>query len=345
MIQRMSINPHQIDHYTCITLQADGLLNGFPFLSIDRDSYIVGLEVQSGINFDAAGGRHCITIGKCCSLAESITFMVDLNHDYASVCQGELSCLTGISRRCKISRKGSIILQNDVWIGHGATIMAGVTLHNGCAVAAGAVVTKDVPPYAIVGGNPAKILRYRFDEDTIAGLQKIAWWDWTVQLHRQRRKDFLLPAPEFVAKYLPEAEKQLQRSRIVPLRTPEAENVRGIETILVIPDCSDKYPLYPKILEQYFSECRPELKLLIYLPARDTTPENLCSIDRILRQYEDCDCDVILQTGEDLDEHMLFQHADYYVTTRSRETVYRTCLADLYHVKILYGTDEPLFYA
>lgn len=345
MIQRVSINPNQINNYTCITLQADGPLDGFPFLSIDRDSYIVGLEVQSGINFDTEGGRHCIVIGKSCSLAESITFMIDLNHDYASVCQGELSYLTGISRRCKIPRKGSIILQNDVWIGHGATVMAGVTLHNGCAVAAGAVVAKDVPPYAIVGGNPAKILRYRFDEDTIAGLQKIAWWDWDLQTQQLRQDDFLLPVPEFVAKYLPEAEERLQRSSTVPPpRTSVREAVRAMKTVLVIPDFSDACPLYPKIFEQYFMENRPDLVLLIYLSAEDTTPENLNSIQRILRRYEDCDCDVILQTGEDLEEHMLFQHADYYVTTRSRETVYRTCLADLYHVKILYGTDEPLFH-
>lgn len=340
MIQNVSINPHQINDYNCITLQADGPLNGFPLLSIDRDSCIVGLEIQSGINFDVAGGRQCIAIGKCCSLAESITFMIDLNHDYASVCQGELSCLTGCSSSSKIPRKGSIILQNDIWIGHGATIMAGVTLHNGCVVAAQSVVTKDVPPYAIVGGNPARILRYRFDEGTISGLQKIAWWDWNVQLQYQRRKDFLLPAPEFVAKYLPEAEKYLQNRRL----DPPYVNARNQETILLVPDFAEPYPLYHKILRQYFGVPRSNMELLIYLPKRESTPEKLNNLESILRQYADCDCDVVLQTGEDLDEHMLFQCADYYITTRSRETVYRTCLADIYHTKIIYGTDEPLFH-
>lgn len=90
--------------------------------------------------------------------------------------------------------------------------MAGVTLHNGCVVAAGAVVAKDVPPYAIVAGNPAKIVRYRFDKEPIDGLQKIAWWDWPPKTQQLRRDDFLLSAPEFVAKYLPEAESRLQKS-------------------------------------------------------------------------------------------------------------------------------------
>ena len=185
MIQRVSINPRQIQNYICITLDAEGALNGFPFLSVDRDSYLVGVEVQSGINFDPAGGRHCIAIGKCCSLAESIVFMIDVNHDYKSVCQGKLSCLQGLTSHAQIVRKGSIILQNDVWIGHGATIMSGVTLHNGCVVAAGAVVTKDVPPYTIVGGVPAKEIRKRFSPDIIEQMQALKWWDWSVDKIRE----------------------------------------------------------------------------------------------------------------------------------------------------------------
>lgn len=216
MIQKLTISPRQVSDYTCVAINSQGPLSGFPFLSIDRDSYLVGVEVQSGINFDPVGGRHCIAIGKGCSLAESITFMIDLNHDYASVCQGELSFLPKSPSCGRAPRKGSIILQNDVWIGHGATIMAGVTLHNGCVVAADAVITKDVPPYAIVGGNPAKILRCRFDKDTIDSLQKIAWWDWPLKTQQLRRDDFLLPAPEFAAKYLPEAEARLRKSQTVP---------------------------------------------------------------------------------------------------------------------------------
>lgn len=64
MIQKLTISPHQISDHACITINSQGSLSGFPFLSIDRDSYLVGVEVQSGIDFDVAGGRHCIAIGK-----------------------------------------------------------------------------------------------------------------------------------------------------------------------------------------------------------------------------------------------------------------------------------------
>lgn len=337
MIQKLSIPPHQVKDYSCITINAQDVFNGFPFLSIDRDSYLVGVEVQSGINFDPAGGRHCIAIGKGCSLAESITFMIDLNHDYASVCQGEVSFLPQSLGHSRVPRKGSIILQNDVWIGHGAIIMAGVTLHNGCVVAAGSVVTKDVPPYAIAGGNPARILRYRFDKDTIDGLQKIMWWDWPPTLLQTRREDFAMPAPAFVEKHLPEAESRLEQ-----LQPPLVKTSGGV--ILFVPDIGDSFPLYEKVLAQYFEKDRPDQELLIYLPQRISTAENVQIIEEILQKYESRDACVTIQSGSDLDEHMLFQYADYYITTRSRETVYRTCLADLYHVKILYGTDEPLFH-
>lgn len=338
MIQRVSFNPHQIQNFTCITLNAQNGLNGFPFLSLDQESYLVQVEVQSGINFDPTGGRHCIAIGKGCSLADDITFMIDLNHDYTAVCQGEMSFLQNVHLPQKLPRKGSIILQNDVWIGHGATIMAGVTLHNGCVVAAGAVVTKDVPPYTIVGGNPARQIRNRFDSDTIAALEKIAWWDWPLEVQKARRKDFALPPPDFAAKYLPEAEERLSAARV----RGGGADVRDIKTILFIPDFSEPHPLYRKVLEQYFAKDRPALELLLYLSRTDSTPQNLRTLESILKKYEARDCSVILQTGETMDEHILFQHSDCFITIRCRETVHRTCLADLYGVKILYGTDEPV---
>ena len=74
--------------------------------------------------------------------------------------------------------KGNIIVGNDVWIGYGATLMEGVTVGDGAIIGAMAVVASDVPPYAIVIGNPAKILRYRFPPDRINEMLKLKWWDW-----------------------------------------------------------------------------------------------------------------------------------------------------------------------
>lgn len=217
MLATVEVKPHQIPKYTVVVTDLpDSGFKQFPMLSIDADSYIVGLKIRSGIDFAPAAGRHHIAIGKGCSLAEEITFIIDINHDYQSVAQGELSCLKTVNRPWRSRRKGSIILQNDVWVGHGATIMSGVTLHNGCVVAAGAVVTKDVPPYAIAGGNPARVIRYRFDEGAISDLQKIAWWDWPPEVQQARREDFNLPVREFISKCLSYADTN---SSSAPLRT------------------------------------------------------------------------------------------------------------------------------
>ena len=75
--------------------------------------------------------------------------------------------------------KGDVRIGSDVWIGHGAVVTSGVTIGHGAVVGSQAVVTRDVPPYGIVGGNPARLIRHRFDEETIASLLAIAWWDWT----------------------------------------------------------------------------------------------------------------------------------------------------------------------
>lgn len=84
-----------------------------------------------------------------------------------------------------IESNKKIEIENDVWVGANAVILPGVTVNNGAVIAAGAIVTKDVPPYAIVGGVPAKVIRYRFKEDEIEILHKIKWWDWSEEKIQQ----------------------------------------------------------------------------------------------------------------------------------------------------------------
>lgn len=93
-------------------------------------------------------------------------------------------------------------LGNDVWIGHGSTILPGVKIGTGAGIGAGAVVSKDVPPFAIVGGVPAKFIRFRFDEKIQEKLLNLAWWDWPREKLEIALPDFRkLSAEEFVEKY------------------------------------------------------------------------------------------------------------------------------------------------
>ena len=87
-------------------------------------------------------------------------------------------------------REKRVVIGNDVWLGHNAIIMGGVTIGNGAVVGAGAVVTHDVAPYDVVAGVPARRLRRRFDGETAAALGRIRWWDWPHELLRERIADF-----------------------------------------------------------------------------------------------------------------------------------------------------------
>jgi len=99
-------------------------------------------------------------------------------------------------------RESKVTIGNDVWIGHGVTVMPGVNIGNGAAIGSGAVVTRDVEPFTVVVGVPAKPVRKRFDDETIADLQALRWWDWSQDMLRERMGDFRkLGASEFVKKY------------------------------------------------------------------------------------------------------------------------------------------------
>ncbi|NGX28426.1 MAG: Virginiamycin A acetyltransferase [Candidatus Anoxychlamydiales bacterium] len=91
----------------------------------------------------------------------------------------------------KIASKGDTICENDIWFGYGSTIMPGIKIGSGAIIGAMAVVTKDVPAYSIVAGNPAKIIRQRFDDKTIEALLKIKWWDWDIKKITQNIKHII----------------------------------------------------------------------------------------------------------------------------------------------------------
>lgn len=134
-----------------------------------------------------ANDRAGLTIGNYTSIADEVVILLGGDHriDWATtyplhLCYPEWSELKGHP-----ATKGDVVIGNDVWIGREALILSGVTIGDGAVVGARAVVTKDVMPYSVVVGNPARHIKFRFDQETIAVLQRIAWWHWPEQVVRE----------------------------------------------------------------------------------------------------------------------------------------------------------------
>lgn len=133
--------------------------------------------------------RSCkLNIGKFCQIAYGTKFILsDANHQmngfstFPFFVFGKMSegCPEWENYKVELSSKGDTTIGNDVWFGHESIVIPGVTIGDGAIIGARAVVTKDVPPFTIVGGNPAKIIRKRFSDETIEQLLKIRWWDWS----------------------------------------------------------------------------------------------------------------------------------------------------------------------
>ncbi|MDG1904434.1 MAG: CatB-related O-acetyltransferase [Arenicella sp.] len=128
------------------------------------------------------GEGATLDIGQFCSLASGITFFLGGNHRHDWITtypfgHRETEIFTASSGEGHPSTNGNVLIGNDVWIGANATIMSGVSVGDGACIAAHSLVTKNVEPYSIYGGNPAKLIRLRFEQDYIDSLLGLKWWD------------------------------------------------------------------------------------------------------------------------------------------------------------------------
>jgi phosphonate metabolism protein (transferase hexapeptide repeat family) len=152
-------------------------------------------------------------IGKFCSIARGVCINPGNHPAYTRVAQHHF---TYRCRQYGFARENDakfftwrkvqmVVLGNDVWVGHGAVILPGVTIGDGAVVGAGAVVTHDVGPYEVAAGVPARVIKRRFDERTCRGIQRTRWWDWDHETLRQRLDDFK-DVQGFIERYAGETE-------------------------------------------------------------------------------------------------------------------------------------------
>ena len=152
---------------------------------------VENFEKNIKYHFDFIGDK--LIIGKFCMIASNVTFIMNganhltdsitsypfaiFGHDWSNAMEGK-----------SYPTKGDTIVGNDVWIGYNSTIMPGIRIGDGAIIATNSTVTKDVEPYTIVGGNPAKEIRKRFTEKETIKLLEVRWWNWTIEKITQNLK-------------------------------------------------------------------------------------------------------------------------------------------------------------
>jgi virginiamycin A acetyltransferase len=178
-----------------------------PFYTAQDERYFkyqIGEWTYGKPRIISAETKTKLTIGKFCSIAEGVTILLGAEHRTDWITTYPFNVLFEGARHFEghPHSKGDIVIGNDVWIGTEAFILSGVTIGDGAVIAARSVVTKDVLPYSIVGGNPARHIRFRFPDEVIKSLERIRWWDWPIS--RIQEAWSLLLSPEidaFLAQY------------------------------------------------------------------------------------------------------------------------------------------------
>jgi acetyltransferase-like isoleucine patch superfamily enzyme len=150
----------------------------FSHPQINAGEYTYGLCRESFFSYHP---DDLVQIGKFCSIADGVKFVFG-EHRTNSVSTFPLRAMCfGDEPHADARSKGDIVVGHDVWIGANAIILSGVKIGNGAVIAAGSVVSKDVPPYSVCGGVPAKVIKMRFPENQIAALERIQWWNWPIE--------------------------------------------------------------------------------------------------------------------------------------------------------------------
>jgi virginiamycin A acetyltransferase len=176
-----------------------------PNIEVGEYSYYDDPDDPLGFERDAvlyAYGPERLIIGRFCALASGVRFLLPgANH----ADQGPSTFPFGIFGAPWAQRtmdlvmaapsRGDTVVGHDVWLGYQALVLPGVTIGHGAVVAAGSVVAADVPPYAVVAGNPARVVRRRFDDDDVERLLHAAWWDWPIGLVTEHARTIMAGTP------------------------------------------------------------------------------------------------------------------------------------------------------
>ncbi|MBQ3442771.1 MAG: CatB-related O-acetyltransferase [Selenomonadaceae bacterium] len=306
--------------------------------TLGRGSYAKSCDVsffhEKSVN--ALGGRFS-------SMAPGLSFFIGGNHPIKNVSSSPLDVGSIVKLVFGVVRPNlrpivwnrhnprQIIIGNDVWIGQGVTIMGGVKIGNGAVIGARAVVAKDIPPYAIAVGNPARVVKYRFDEEMIRKFLAVKWWNWDLE---KIADNFPLmnDVEKFLeAHYSPELEE-----------FPEddfSRQLKGFKTIYqFIPDFQATQPLWSKVVKDFTQAKLADAVLVIWL-GKDTTDENAKALTEAIGDNKN----ILTFKHEENFSPTALRLGTHFITTREMITLEALDYLWNTDVKIISALDNGIF--
>ena len=292
-------------------------------------------------NFIVQSDAAHVLIGRYSSLDYGVTFVFgEKECTCAANYSFEMLAANGDDLKLvPVGERNQIIIGNDARIGAGAIIMGGVRIGNGAVVEAGAVIAEDVPPYAVMAGNPARVLRHRFDEDTTAALLQIRWWDWPEGKIREHIRLLCGDAVKFTRKFSVEA-NDTAGTGATALQLCDLKK-QGYRIYYFVPDFSSAEAIWRKVFRDYLRSYTAEDPAALCLElGRKAPPAALGELNELLPALgEKAPLVLTHESGRDFSVRAL-QQADVLITTK--EDVSSRCAdyAAAAGAEIVYGGDE-----
>lgn len=321
------------------TLIKDGMAQageGMPVMYFGRGSFAVNINMSTFS--DAVEGVHLVYLGRYSSVGDNLNIICDMNHDFKAVYMGAIPEFAEESDDPRVrygqsvgslKREGMTVIGNDVWIGNNVTIISDVVIGNGAVIGAGSMITKDIPPYTIWAGNPARQIGQRFSQDIIDKLMSISWWEYKPEKLLEIKADMKGDVEAFANKYCSEEQRVNKLER---------------EKYIAFVDMESDYPTFCDVVEKFYEKYRgTENSLLLYYHNNDEKEKNAAeSVAEIIEDLSNDSKIVLEEISADKDEEVI-KAADVFILGRDLRNIDRISYAMKHGTRIISGVDRPMF--